>query len=113
MTLGEYLQIREARLALLCVGEDIFYLHSFATDHNALRKYPIGEINEQGIIIHNLGYAAECSFDTIEYHQGDLYIWKAPPPYCDYTRMGKVDAMIQLIESDEIKLTEYNILRPL
>ncbi|KAA6341029.1 MAG: hypothetical protein EZS28_052489 [Streblomastix strix] len=103
MTLGEYLEIREARLALLCVGEEIAHIHSFQGGPDKIKKYVITNITENGIVIEHLGYSSLCHTDRIEYYAGNLYIWNTPRTYNNYSRMGKVSAMIQIIENKTTK----------
>jgi hypothetical protein len=103
MALEEYLLVREARLALLCVGEELSFVHLFQDEANKIKRYNIIEINNDSVVIEYLGYSSFVPINNIEYYEGELYAWNPPQRYNNYSRMGKVEAMIQIIESKYTK----------
>jgi hypothetical protein len=94
----EYAIIREALIALLCVGDKINYIHYCSDGHYSIRESLIVAIHKKGIVIQNWAATDEiCSLNAIEHYQGELYIWEEP----QVMRDRKIERMIEIIESDD------------
>jgi hypothetical protein len=88
----EYEAIREALIALLCVGDEINYICISDKGHIEIAKDPVRKIREKYIFTKCWSF---IPFELIEHYNGELYAWER---YSFYTREEKVREMIKIIE---------------
>jgi hypothetical protein len=97
-----YEEIREALIALLCIGDKIYYIHSW-DNHDIITKSYIIEIFPGGLAIQNrVTIRRTCYFSWMEHYEGKLYIWEN---FRIMRRELKIEAMIEILKSDA---TEFN-----
>jgi hypothetical protein len=89
----EYRLIREARLALLCVGDTIYFISST----RRIYSYHINKVEEDRIYIEvGGGYSPFYMFNIMETYEGKIYV------YLDYRAENceqRLKRMIEIIES--------------
>jgi hypothetical protein len=88
----EYNLIREALMALMCVGDEINHLYYCHGGYNTILRCRILEITDYKVVIEDWG---SCNLSSIEHYQGELYIWEEK---YYFNREAKVERMIELIE---------------
>jgi hypothetical protein len=92
-SLNEYKQIREARLALLCVGDIIYYVST------TWRVYPycIVAIEEDRVRVRvGGGYSPYYMFSTMETYKGEVYVYMGSDAG---SYESKIERMIEIVES--------------
>jgi uncharacterized protein YjcR len=106
MTQADY-KVREALIALMCVGDKIFHLHGQDEESNypmkVIRTCKILEIHDNMIKVidrTNSPYFVKKEF--IDEHDGKLYIWNAMGWYGANTYEKRIAKMDRLIDSPSI-----------
>jgi hypothetical protein len=98
MNTHEYAQIREARLALMCVGDTIYYVSNI----HRLITYTVHSIEGNGIRLDSGGLYHPLHFiDSIDTHEGNLYIFE------DHTTRSygmRLKKLISIIEANERRI---------
>jgi hypothetical protein len=95
----EYEKIREALIALMCVGDEIRYIYSFAGDCHTIYRTVITRIDETELCVLDWGV---CGLYRIEHYEGKLYIWERT----FQTRRSKFYKMLEILKSE--KTTRYD-----
>lgn len=106
----EYEDLREGLLALLCVGDEINYLHSGMAGYNqathskepyhTLLRYRVTDVISNDMIkIESFGYTSTVFPSSIEVYDGELYIWSNAAYASFSTREEKVAKMSKIIEA--------------
>jgi uncharacterized protein (UPF0261 family) len=106
----EYEAIREGLLALLCIGDQINYIHSGIGGfnrttgenepyHTILRYYVIDVIGPGIIKIGNYGSISTVLPTAIEMYNGELYVWHNSSFTSYPTRKERIAKMTEIIKS--------------
>lgn len=90
----EYLLMREALIALLCVGEKINHIYLTHGGYNVVYRDRIVELTDGKIVLDLWG---TCCDVLIEHYNGELYIWSNAPK----DQKDRVKEMIEIINSDK------------
>jgi hypothetical protein len=112
----EYEKIREARIALLCVGDTIHRIHRFIgnfddtthehTIHYMITTEYIDSIGKKDFkIVISPGYLSTQFLRCIELYNDELYIWGTPEIFSEKDHNKKARMLAEIIKSDE---TKYN-----
>jgi hypothetical protein len=108
----EYKLVKEARIALLCVGDKMYRIHPRLGmfNHQIGRHDTYNLITEETVMtivdkhtietVTKSGFVATVYTDEIDMHQGELYIWNVLDRYYRPEHKGDVDKMIEIINSD-------------
>jgi hypothetical protein len=94
----EYEEIREALIALLCVGDKIMYIHCGAF---VKVGYHIIKICEDGVILKELNQI-KLLWREFEHYKGVLHAWDVSPLVCPYRTDKRINEMIRLLEDPSI-----------
>jgi hypothetical protein len=100
----EYEQIREALIALLCVGDEMRFIHTGTLTTFMITSQNVAEIHEScnsfrlvnGVVLHN--------FNEVEYYQGALYIWGADKTKLPYRSAKRFEKIVDIIKSYDKRL---------
>jgi hypothetical protein len=117
---SEYEEIRSGLIALLCVGDQLNYIHSEkgagnyeAATHDSpcvISRCVVVDLldMEDGKVIKlkNYGHLRVELIGTIEQYQGELYVW-SNCRYNSWSRETKIRKMIEVIESKYTMKTGY------
>jgi hypothetical protein len=96
----EYKQIRKGLIALMCVGDEIRYVHSGITIETVVSTQIIEQVTKHGFKIRGYNYV-NFNFDELEVYNGRLHVW------CDHLReypcgsIRRAERLAGLIESAE------------
>jgi hypothetical protein len=100
-----YNTIREALIALLCVGDSINYLHHSLGLGIMVTRHTVIEITDEFIKLADYRFSV-YKFSTIEQYKGELYVWCEENGSYSYRTIPRILRMIELIKSsDTIKHT--------
>lgn len=104
----DYYKIREVLLSLLCVGNNIKFLHHITGLGLTLTKHTITEVSEKEIRLESYHYSAYrlCS---IECYQGELYIWTEEEEEYSYRSRERIIRMAELIKNVETITYDFTI----
>jgi hypothetical protein len=97
----DYSVIREALLALLCVGDEIYYVFQGIGNRYHVRLCTIDKIlNEDQIVINsgNLGFMTIQYTELVDVYNGKPYIWSA----CHIRDFnGRLEKLSEIIKSED------------
>jgi hypothetical protein len=101
-----YNTIRNALIALLCVGDTIKLLHHISGLGLTITKHHITEISEREIKLESYHYSPYKLY-SVEYYQGELYIYTEDEEKFNYRSESRIIRMWRLIENVETIAFEY------
>jgi hypothetical protein len=101
-----YDTIREALIALLCVGDSINYLHHSIGLGLMVTRHTVTEITDEFIKLADYRFSI-YKFFTIEHYKGELYIWCEEYGSYRLRTTPRILRMIELIESTETIKHDY------
>jgi hypothetical protein len=74
----EYKTIREALIALLCVGDEVVFICRRPPKYEdyTFDKRTIMAIEDDGVILQTWAYPRKISMHTVEHHEGQIYFFE-------------------------------------
>jgi hypothetical protein len=99
----EYEQIREGLIAMMCVGDGIFTIHSGSNGwQHIIARHHVGEIYENSFRVKEYNNGI-YTWREIEYYDGHLYVWNMKPSYYNYRTDKRIKKMIEVIRSPKTR----------
>jgi hypothetical protein len=98
----EYEQLREALLALLCVGDKINQICYDSIANYAIMEQRISMILKNTVKLERYNWIM-FKFNTIEQHEGELYIWSSDHGKFHYRSDQRLKKIIEIIESKQTR----------
>jgi hypothetical protein len=97
--------MREALIALLCVGDRINYVmfNEDNTDHIVIHRFIITYIDKELIRVQDdLDFCHTMWIKAIEHYNGELYIWQAKFTRFPYRSHERIMKLIEILKSKGI-----------
>lgn len=108
---SKYEEMREALIALLCVGDKIKRIHGIPDDYNSktrsynhhweIRSSYVEEITDNDIKIRTSNTADSNTLKYIEAYKGELYFWGNIDCFPVPKRENKITQIMKIVESKD------------
>jgi hypothetical protein len=104
----EYKELREARLALLCVGDQINYIHLGVGGHkHVVARHYITKILDYGVRLQGYSHI-DILWDSIDLCRNELYVLESSKSLFPYCSQERLDEMLEILKSPTTKFMWYD-----
>jgi hypothetical protein len=104
----EYKELREARLALLCVGDQINYIHlGVGGFKRVVAKHSVFRIFDYGIRLQGYSHL-DVPWNAIDLYKDELYILETSEILYPYHSKKRLNEMSEILKAPTTKFMVYD-----